>query len=1084
MRALPRRPAVSNVEEFARTPTPLEDDASLHDVQFANKRLGWAVGDHGVIWHTRDGGATWSLQASGVDCPLYSICFVTDRIGWIAGGGTMPYAHLSYGVLLQTTDGGRTWVSLLAKPIRNPDEAPAKPATLPAVGGAGGATPAAAEKQPTRSALPRLTHVKFFSTEEGVVAGQGTDNEPGGVFVTDDGGATWRGLAGQVSPGWMAADFASQGAGVVAGPHGRLALVNGEQLTLPRVGSLGLRTLRDIALSGGGSGWLVGDGGLALRTENMGLVWESKPLPEGVRQVCDFHAVCARGKRVWVAGEPGSVIWHSPDGGDSWEKQTTGQTVPVQAIHFVNDDRGCAVGALGLILRTEDGGESWQTARGGGRRLAILMLCSRQDQVALKPVAELSGDLGYRSLVAVIAGEGEIGGTASRTDYAARLAEAVPLAGGSAARVGWQLPLDIPELDRHGDKLLAEWNRRTEGRLNEVLTGGIVRLLRTWRPNVLVLAQPARGDALTALVNQAAIKAVGQAGDSTSFLEQQELTALEPWPVDKVYRRLPPGSTGAVHIEPHRYLERLQTSVRMAAAPAEALLAADSVASSSRDAFRLERTRWDERSGGPLAGGLFGGLSLSPGTAARRPLAPVDESRLQATQQLVNRQRNFEAATEKSLADPIKAGRLIAQLEESIRGMPAAQAAAQLSDLADRYRQQGQWELAEQTLRELVEHYPDEPAALRGMQRLIQSWASAEVTWRRLRKSSSQQQKERSDRAGAGKAIAQASAELIEQERQLNKSIFDPEEAPPADAEVPGAGRPVIERAGYTFRKDLDEKARHWNSESLRMLKLLQARAPQLAAGPEVQFPLASLLRRNGAVQRAEDAYRRFVPAELDSATGWGQSAATEFWLTRPIAPLAGRYVECLAAPARPVLDGILADECWQQAAELPLTGIEGDDDNGGDRPLALLSYDDEYLYVAIRLPRIAGVRTDKGGPSPRRHDEDLTDFDRVTVHLDTDRDRVTCFSFTIDQRGRTTESCWDDRSWNPHWLVVVDADDSHWRVEAAIPFEELAPQSPTAGRAWGLGVVRTVPAVGRQSWTRPAGEDPRPETFGLMKFE
>src|SRR5438445_12925664 len=82
-----------------RTALPIEDDANLHDVQFVGSRHGWAVGDHGVIWHTGDGGESWTLQTSGVNCSLRSISFLSDRVGWVAGGGTVPFTRLSYGVV-------------------------------------------------------------------------------------------------------------------------------------------------------------------------------------------------------------------------------------------------------------------------------------------------------------------------------------------------------------------------------------------------------------------------------------------------------------------------------------------------------------------------------------------------------------------------------------------------------------------------------------------------------------------------------------------------------------------------------------------------------------------------------------------------------------------------------------------------------------------------------------------------------------------------------------------------------------------------------------------------------------------------
>jgi hypothetical protein len=266
------------------------------------------------------------------------------------------------------------------------------------------------------------------------------------------------------------------------------------------------------------------------------------------------------------------------------------------------------------------------------------------------------------------------------------------------------------------------------------------------------------------------------------------------------------------------------------------------------------------------------------------------------------------------------------------------------------------------------------------------------------------------------------------------------------------------------------------------MARTLEKRAPQLAAAPEVQFPLAAVFRQREKFARSDEIYRRFV--QQPSTSAWVQPAALEMWLNRPVAPPGSKLAQCARAAARPMLDGILSDECWQNSAELTLArgGQPAESDGGG--ALAMLCHDDEYLYLAASIPRAPGVRSD--GPVAERHyDDDLTDFDRVTFHFDTDRDRVTFFSFTVDQRGCTNESCWQDRSWNPQGCFVkVDADQRQWRVEAAIPFSELTFRPPATGDAWSVGVTRTIPAVGWQSWTEPAGDKPRPETFGLVRFD
>ena len=88
------------------------DDAALHDVKFVSARHGWAVGDHGALWRTADGGQSWTLTETGTTATLRSICLLTDQVGWIAGWQVQGSPELTSGVLLATRDGGQNWESL------------------------------------------------------------------------------------------------------------------------------------------------------------------------------------------------------------------------------------------------------------------------------------------------------------------------------------------------------------------------------------------------------------------------------------------------------------------------------------------------------------------------------------------------------------------------------------------------------------------------------------------------------------------------------------------------------------------------------------------------------------------------------------------------------------------------------------------------------------------------------------------------------------------------------------------------------------------------------------------------------------
>lgn len=82
--------------------------------------------------------------------------------------------------------------------------------------------------------------------------------------------------------------------------------------------------------------------------------WEA-PLPQGA----DLCAVdVADPDTVFAVGKGGTVI-KSEDGGTSWQVQRTGVTQQLNDVEAVDPWTAWAVGDDGLILKTEDGGKSW-----------------------------------------------------------------------------------------------------------------------------------------------------------------------------------------------------------------------------------------------------------------------------------------------------------------------------------------------------------------------------------------------------------------------------------------------------------------------------------------------------------------------------------------------------------------------------------------------------------------------------------------------------------------------------------------------------------------------------------------------------
>lgn len=90
--------------------------STLTSVSFADALHGWAVGHWGVILTTSDGGETWKIQRSDLhaDQPLLSVYFKDSHEGWAVG---------LWSLLLHTTDGGATWVNVKLMPPPGSKEA-------------------------------------------------------------------------------------------------------------------------------------------------------------------------------------------------------------------------------------------------------------------------------------------------------------------------------------------------------------------------------------------------------------------------------------------------------------------------------------------------------------------------------------------------------------------------------------------------------------------------------------------------------------------------------------------------------------------------------------------------------------------------------------------------------------------------------------------------------------------------------------------------------------------------------------------------------------------------------------------------
>ncbi len=994
------------------------DDAALADVAFVDDRHGWAVGDRGVVWRTADGGQSWRRQQSGVDCPLSGVCFVDPLRGWAVGGSTRPYTHATQGVVIKTQDGGRTWQTL--------------PSPM----------------------LPALVGVRLFDGRRGVAFGRSLPAYPAGMFFTSDGGVTWQPVTTDRGGDWLAGDFIDPDTGAAAGPGGAQASVVQRHVTHSALAGPTLRGLHALRLVPPVGGWLVGDGGLVMTTGDLGHSWQTPPgeLPSGVAEQFDFHAVAVRGEKVWVAGSPGTRVFHSPDGGQSWQAIATGQNVPLRAITFIDDQHGWAVGELGTILATADGGQSWRMQRAGGRRAALLAVVAGVDDVPLELVAELGAAEGYLTAVDVLHRVATPdGGPADPADVATTR-EAMTLAGAAAANTAWRFPLPPAAVTTQPGELMAALNRVNDGRAIERMERHLVAQLRMWRPDVVVTHHASQVDhePMAAAIAELVMRAVRAAGDPTQYTDLATEAGLGAWQVKRVYGLLSPGEESETRIVAGRFDPQLGCTLADWTVPARSLVDVQYAAAPDMQGLELMYSHVRELGGGR---DLFGGIRLAPASDARRRSAllagDVDALRRMAVQH-----RHLQELLERTAGDAAWAGQVVNLTE----GLDAARGGRLLFQLAEGYRAKGRLDLAADTYYLLARRWPDHPLVDQSLVWLVQFYASSEAAHRTTTGGVEQGGKGGWGRTAGEPPAGAAGAAGVQQASAVGPGTAN---SPP----TVGLGR--------------EDRLRR----AALLGEYLETARPTLFAEPAVRFPLVVAQRGLGY---ANPAKRYFLTlGRLPESDPWHACAQTERWLTEPDElPPTKRLGNCRRTSERPRLDGRLDEPRWQTADVLRLGPPLPSGEGRGEGAEVRLAYDEEYLYLAVTCPKAEGVRYEPDS-RPRPHDADLARHDRVALRLDVDRDYTTYYELVVDDRGWTREACCGDATWDPNWYVAAASDGASWTVEAAVPLVELVDGPPDARHVWAVAVRRTVPGVGRESWAGDAAtSDDSPAQFGLLIFE
>lgn len=282
--------------------------------------LSWIVGYYGTILHSADHGKTWEIQASPTRRALFTVRFVSALDGWITG---------SYGTVLRTRDGGKSW-----------------------------------HAQPLNIA-EHLFAAHWLDENHGWLAGS-----RGMTIQTSDGGRSWN---KNVVPGdftFNAVTFASASRGWLAGEFGVVfqssdggkSWVKQKSPIEVSFDSGASQNLFALLFTAPTNGYAIGLDGVVLHT-NDGSRWEivrQRQNSDGTNAGHHLFAAAEFNGRIWAIGERATLL-HSDVDNAQW-RQTELQIprLSLNAIAFGKGGFGLVVGNRGLVLKTADGGKTWQ----------------------------------------------------------------------------------------------------------------------------------------------------------------------------------------------------------------------------------------------------------------------------------------------------------------------------------------------------------------------------------------------------------------------------------------------------------------------------------------------------------------------------------------------------------------------------------------------------------------------------------------------------------------------------------------------------------------------------------------------------
>jgi photosystem II stability/assembly factor-like uncharacterized protein len=1119
-------------------PKTWQQQATLRDVCFIGTDHGWAVGDHGVILKTVDQGEHWITVADAnraiedwnhaagqvslkekllgvqqrrvqtgastsissapkVSCQLNTVFFLNQNLGWAAGGYAVPLLNRTRSVVLKTVDGGANW-----RVVSN---------TMP----------------------PHIKQIQFSDPNTGWAIGDCSSSFGSGIYLTRDGGQTWQShrlSERRQRHRWARADRQNQQM-IGVSQSGELKFTNSNRIEASGVLASSKQEFNDVVMVDRDQGWAVGNFGAIFQTHDAGLSWKALALPQEHSlplTLIDLQSLATTSSlsKIWAAGRPGGCLVSIEKKSGAVNLHATPIRSAIHSIHFADPLRGWAVGDLGIVIATTDGGETWQIQRGTQTRVGCLNVCFDQDELPLELLAQLACEDDVLCATAMF----------SAIDTHTHQ---------SASRCGNAVleSLNLPDVQGAHQQQAAVIRK-------------LVTAIRIHQPQFIVLNPSIDQSIADTLDREKLLQlAVHRAADATFESQRFEAVGLKPWQV----QRMAIGDVaGMMSVGLDKFLPNLAATIADRVFVSRSLLGMGLPTSTS---LRYRVVRFLGRGAGgqstttvPIDGDLMTGLHAVP----RRMKTQHPPGSLSMIGRRNQKRETFKRILKSDVHDGAS---MLAWQNEMLNLMLMADrstAGNWIFELADECFAVNQPELAAKALDFLVQRLPEHAYTPSALLWLSHYYASQEYAWRWFNQrgrgstqfdsskivtaefnapSAAKEPLDRvtslqiSDADNGGQQLAWAVPDAdrlkqkIEHARQVRladdaqsynaaeRKLFElgdaiagksmPSDRLTSEAAEIGHVDPfhkadninseeVQSHAAHSAAVEPTEPENSWGEfvaerrqRSAKYLARLRGRDPDLALSPETIAVEVSLLSSSTqpekAIERLQQLANAIHPNDSHDPSTTSSSALSQT-IAREIAIIQGQkvgeVVRCMSADNRPKLDGKFDDDLWQVClAEKAFEQINRSD-------VVLFGYDNEFLYLIARVKK----RDDYNysfDKKPRTRDANLNNRDRIIISLDCDRDQRTKFQLVIDHRGWVHESFDAVTDWDPKWYISQSQDTTSWTVEAAIPLaafefqtnliETKGPQSlsPTSlmdrRRPWTIQLQRRI--RGNDLWDRDVSD-------------